>query len=249
MRAIETVKVARAKDRAHGEDFIENICDNFFELCGDRAFAEDKAIIGGLCRIGDHVVTVLAIEKGRTTEDRQLRNFGMPHPEGYRKSLRLMKQANKFKRPIVCFVDTAGAYPGLEAEERGQGTAIAENLMEMAGFDVPIITILTGEGGSGGALALSAANEVYMLENSIYSVISPEGCASILFKDSSKAEDAAEALKLTAQDMLRLGVIEGIINEGDGLMNRIKELIIARLDVLKNEINLREQRYDRFRKF
>ena len=249
MKAIETVKIARNKDRPHGIDFIKNICDDFFELSGDRAFSDDKAIIGGVCRIGDHVATVLAIEKGRTTEDRQIRNFGMLHPEGYRKSLRLMRQANKFNRPIVCFVDTAGAYPGLGAEERGQGTAIAENLFESFSFDVPIITILTGEGGSGGALALSVANEVYMLENSVYSVISPEGCASILFKDSTKSEEAAEALKLTAQDMLKLEVIEGIINESEGLMDRIKDLIIARLDYLKNQTNLKEQRYNRFRKF
>jgi len=249
MKAIETVKIARDKYRPHGEDFIKNICEDFFELSGDRNFADDRAIIGGLCRIGDHVATVIAVEKGRTTEDRQLRNFGMPHPEGYRKALRLMKQANKFNRPIVCFVDTAGAYPGLGAEERGQGTAIAENLMEMAGFDVPIITILTGEGGSGGALALSVANEVYMLENSVYSVISPEGCASILFKDSTKSEEAAEALKLTAYNMLEFGVIEGIIQEGEGLMHRVKELIITRLDALKKQTDLREQRYNRFRKF
>jgi len=249
MKAIETVKIARDKDRPHGIDFIKNVCDNFFELSGDRAFGDDRAIIGGVCNIGHHAVTVLAIEKGNTTEDRQLRNFGMPHPEGYRKALRLMRQAHKFGRCIVCFVDTAGAFPGLGAEERGQGTAIAENLMEMFGFDVPILTILTGEGGSGGALALSVANEVYMLENSVYSVISPEGCASILFKDSTKSEEAASALKLTAENMLEFKVIEGIIKEGDGLMDRVKELIIERLDVLKQEDNLTQKRYDRFRKF
>ncbi|MCL2556441.1 MAG: acetyl-CoA carboxylase carboxyl transferase subunit alpha [Firmicutes bacterium] len=249
MKAIDTVKIARDKDRPHGIDFINKICDNFFEMCGDRSFSDDKAIIGGVCNIGAHIVTVLAIEKGRTTEDRQLRNFGMPHPEGYRKSLRLMRQANKFNRPIICFVDTAGAFPGLGAEERGQGTAIAENLMEMFSFNVPIITILTGEGGSGGALALSVANEVYMLKNSVYSVISPEGCASILFKDSTKSEEAAEALKLKAENMLELGVIEGIIEEDDGLMDRIKCLIIDRLNVLKDQENLKEKRFDRFRKF
>ena len=249
--AIGRVMTARDKDRPHGKDFIAGVTESFMELHGDRYFGDDGAIIGGVGILDGKPVTVIAIDKGRDTVERQARNFGMPNPEGYRKSLRLMKQAQKFNRPIICFVDTSGAYPGIEAEARGQGQAIAENLSEMSALTVPIITILTGEGGSGGALALSASNEVYMLENSVYSVISPEGCASILFKDSAKAAEAAEALKLTAEDLLGLGVIEGIIPEGgdDGLMERVKALLIERLAALAKEKDLAGKRYDRFRKF
>src|SRR5699024_6923796 len=174
---------------------------------GDRRFGDDPAVVGGLARLGGMPVTVIAIEKGHTAKERSYRNFGAPHPEGYRKALRLMKQAEKFGRPVICFVDTSGAYCGIGAEERGQGQAIAENLMEMSTLCVPVISILVGEGGSGGALALAVADRVWMLQNALYSVISPEGCASILWKDSSKAETAAAYLKMTAEDAKALGVI------------------------------------------
>lgn len=189
--AFEKVKAARSNNRPTGKDYIDNIFSYFIELHGDRRFADDSAIIGGIAYLGSVPVTVIAIEKGHGAKERVMRNFGAPNPEGYRKALRLMKQAEKFRRPVICLVDTSGAFCGIEAEERGQGQAIAENLSEMITLKTPIITILIGEGGSGGALALSVADEVWMLENSIYSVISPEGCASILWKDSSHAADAA----------------------------------------------------------
>jgi len=247
--AIDIVRLARDKSRPHGKDFLREVLTGFFELHGDRRYGDDGAIIGGVGYLGDVPVTAIAIDKGADTAERQKRNFGMPNPEGYRKALRLMKQAEKFGRPIICFVDTSGAFCGIGAEERGQGQAIAENLLEMSALRVPIITILTGEGGSGGALALSVANEVYMLANTVYSVISPEGCASILFKDSSKAPEAAEALRLTAKDLLGFGVIEGIIDEGEGLMDRIRELLTKRIGELSGKDNLAQARYDRFRKF
>jgi len=245
----DRVKLARAVDRPRGKDFIFGVTQSFFEMHGDRRFGDDGAIIGGIGMLEGKPVTIIAIDKGADTEERMARNFGSPNPEGYRKALRLMKQAEKFKRPVICFVDTSGAYCGIGAEERGQGQAIAENLFEMSTLKVPIITILTGEGGSGGALALSVADEVYMLENSVYSVISPEGCASILFKDSSKASEAAECLKLTAEDLYKLGVIEDIIPEGKDIMSRVKDLLVSRIDVLEKEENLQSKRYDRFRKF
>ena len=180
----ERVKIARDAKRPTGLDYINNIFDGFVELHGDRRFADDKAMVGGIARLNGSPVTVIAIEKGHTAKERAMRNFGAPNPEGYRKALRLMKQAEKFGRPIICFVDTSGAYCGIGAEERGQGQAIAENLVEMSALRVPVISILIGEGGSGGALALAAADRVWMLQNSVYSVISPEGCASILWKDA-----------------------------------------------------------------
>ena len=209
----ERVKAARSADRPTGLDYVNFIFTDFVELHGDRRFGDDPAIVGGIARLGGRPVTVIAIEKGRTTRDRMARNFGMPHPEGYRKALRLMQQAEKFHRPVICFVDTAGAYCGIGAEERGQGQAIAENLVAMSGLKTPILTVLIGEGGSGGALALAVADRVFMLENAVYSVISPEGCASILWKDAARAEEAAACLKLTAHDALSMGITEEVIPE------------------------------------
>ena len=208
-------------------------------------------MVGGIARLEGKPVTVIAIEKGHTAKERSYRNFGAPHPEGYRKALRLMKQAEKFARPVICFIDTSGAYCGIEAEERGQGQAIAENLCEMSTLCVPIISILIGEGGSGGALALAYADRVWMLENAVYSVISPEGCASILWKDAKKAREAAASLKLTAEDAKNLGVIERILSEKDigkkEFYERIRRLISKEVDMLSNDLELVNRRYDRFR--
>jgi len=252
-RAMDTVRIARANDRPTGKDYIGAVCTDFIELHGDRRYADDPAIVGGIARLGERPVTVIAIEKGHGAKERLSRNFGAPNPEGYRKALRLMKQAEKFHRPVLCFVDTSGAYCGIEAEERGQGQAIAENLLEMMTLRVPIISVLVGEGGSGGALALAVADRVWMLENSIYSVISPEGCASILWKDASRAADAAESLKLTAQDALRLGVIERIIAENligtPVYYDALREMLEAEFDLLAalGPNDLTELRYRRFR--
>ncbi len=212
----QRVKLARNMERPTTLDYIGMICEDFVELHGDRLFSDDPAIIAGIARLGEQPVTVIGHQKGRSTKDNIARNFGMPHPEGYRKALRLMEQANKFNRPIITFIDTPGAYPGLGAEERGQGEAIARNLREMSGLKVPIIVTVTGEGGSGGALALAVGDWVGMFENAVYSVISPEGCASILWKDPGKAERAAESLKLTAEDLKKAGVIDAIIEEPEG---------------------------------
>ena len=248
----ERVKLARDNSRPTGLDYINNTFKDFIEFHGDRRYADDPAIVGGVARLNGNPVTVIAIEKGHTAKERTHRNFGAPHPEGYRKALRLMKQAEKFGRPIVCFVDTSGAYCGIGAEERGQGQAIAENLMEMSTLCVPIISVFIGEGGSGGALALSVADRVWMLENAVYSVISPEGCASILWKDSSKAELAASRLKLTAEDAKSLGVIERILSEKDmGKMKfyeRIRLLLTEEISELSNDLDLISKRYDRFRR-
>lgn len=213
MTAFDKVSAARAKGRPTGIDFIANVFEDFVELHGDRRFGDDKAVITGIARLNAVPVTVIALEKGHDTKEKVFRNFGSAHPEGYRKALRQMQLAEKFGRPVVCFVDTAGAYCGIEAEERGQGQAIAENLMQMMTLKVPILSVLIGEGGSGGALALAVADEVWMLKNAVYSVISPEGCASILWKDPSKVKEASECLKLTADDLLELKVIEKIIVE------------------------------------
>ena len=220
---------------------------------GDRRFGDDPAVIGGLAFLDGIPVTVIAIEKGSDTKERVRRNFGMPNPEGYRKALRLMKQAEKFHRPVVCLVDTSGAYCGLGAEERGQGQAIAENLIELSSLRTPVVSILVGEGGSGGALALALADQVWILENAVYSVISPEGCASILWKDPKRVKDAAECLRLTAQDMQELGVVEHVIPEEDfdaafaeiktRLSEELPELIATPADELLH------LRYQRFRKF
>lgn len=250
--AYTRVRLARDPKRPTGMDYIKNICKGFIELHGDRKFADDPAIVGGIARLNEYPVTVIAIEKGHTAKERQHRNFGMPQPEGYRKALRLMKQAEKFGRPILCFVDTSGAYCGIGAEERGQGQAIAENLLEMSTLCVPIISVLIGEGGSGGALALAAADRVWMLENAVYSVISPEGCASILWKDPARAEDAAASLKLTAEDAKRLGAIERILSENEigkkEFYDRIRALLAEEIRELSGDMDLIQNRYDRFRK-
>lgn len=246
------VKKARDNKRPTGQDYIKYIFSNFIEFHGDRKFSDDTAIIGGIATLDNKPVTVIAIEKGHTAKERTYRNFGAPHPEGYRKALRLMKQAEKFDRPIVCIIDTSGAYCGIGAEERGQGQAIAENLMEMSTLCVPIISLLIGEGGSGGALALAVADRVWMLENAVYSVISPEGCASILWKDSSKAQEAAASLKLTSKDAKKLGIIDEIISENklgeSEFFEMLAKKINSELDVLVNDVELVAKRYDKFRK-
>ena len=250
--AYERVKLARDSKRPTGLDYIKCIFNRFIELHGDRRYADDPAVVGGIARLNDTPVTVIAIEKGHTAKERTYRNFGMPQPEGYRKALRLMKQAEKFGRPVICFVDTAGAYCGVGAEERGQGQAIAENLLEMSTLCVPIISILIGEGGSGGALALAVADRVWMMQNAVYSVISPEGCASILWKDSGKAEAAAASLKLTAEDAKSLGVVERILSEDDigkkEFYDRIRTLLADELKELARDTELTQKRYDRFRR-
>lgn len=254
MSAYEKVLLARAKGRATGLSYIEHIFEDFIELHGDRRYADDPAIVGGVASLDGKPVTVIAMEKGGDMKDKVRRNFGSPNPEGYRKALRLMKQAEKFHRPVVCFVDTSGAFCGLGAEERGQGQAIAESLAEMADLKTPVISILIGEGGSGGALALAVADQVWILENAVYSVISPEGCASILWKDAKKVKDAADCLRITAQDMEELGVVERVIPEEkdfDLVYAQIKAGLLEtfpRLEQLSTEELLRK-RYERFRKF
>ena len=251
--AFDKVKLARANNRPTSLDYIEHVFTDFFELHGDRRFQDDPAVVGGIALLAGLPVTIIAIEKGHNTKERMVRNFGAPNPEGYRKALRLMKQAEKFHRPVICFVDTSGAFCGIGAEERGQGQAIAENLMEMMTLKTPVISILIGEGGSGGALALAVADQVWMLENSIYSVISPEGCASILWKDSERAAEAAESLKLTAQDALTLSVIDRIIPEAElgkgNFYKGIKAAISIQLQHLMavSSEELIEKRYLRFR--
>ena len=249
--AYDKVKMARSSKRPTGWDYIRNVFRGFIELHGDRRFGDDPAVIGGIARLEDLPVTVIAVEKGHTLRERNYRNSGAPSPEGYRKALRLMKQAEKFGRPVICFVDTSGAYCGADAEERGQGQAIAENLMEMSTLCVPVISVIIGEGGSGGALALCVADRVWMLENSIYSVISPEGCASILWKEASRASEAAESLKLTAQDALKLGIVEAIIPEADlgteAFYADLRQRLTEELNDLQNEPELLQNRYTRFR--
>ena len=256
MSAYEKVLLARAKDRPTGLSYIENIFEGFIELHGDRRFADDPAIVGGIATLNGQPVTVIAMDKGKDMRERVKRNFGSSNPEGYRKALRLMEQAEKFHRPVVCFVDTAGAFCGMGAEERGQGQAIAENLVAMAGLKTPVISVLIGEGGSGGALALAVADRVWILENAVYSVISPEGCASILWKDSSKVADAAECLKLTSHDLYKMNVIEKIIREpktadSGRLYESLGNLIYETFQEAKKlpVEQLLERRYQRFRKF
>ena len=255
--------LARHPDRPYTLDYIPLITEDFIELHGDRRFADDKAIVGGLARIEGHPVVIVGQQKGRGTKERIKRNFGQPHPEGYRKALRLMELAEKFKRPVITFVDTQGAYPGLGAEERGQAEAIAVNLMRMSRLGTPIVSVVIGEGGSGGALALSVADRFYMLEHSVYSVISPEGCAAILWRKNGELgpEDfskAAEALKLTAQDLLKFRIIDDIIAEPVGGAHRdveqaaknIGDKIVVALEELiqKTPARLVEERYKRLRK-
>ncbi len=254
MSAYDKVLLARAKGRPTGLSYIEHVFEDFVELHGDRRFSDDPAIVGGIASLDGRPVTVVAMEKGGDMKEKVRRNFGSPNPEGYRKALRLMKQAEKFHRPVVCFVDTSGAFCGLGAEERGQGQAIAENLTVLSDLRTPVVSILIGEGGSGGALALAVADQVWILENAVYSVISPEGCASILWKDAKKVKDAAECLRLTAQDMEELGVVERVIPEGKDAAasyEEIKSGLLETLPVLQrlSVEELLQRRYERFRKF
>ena len=256
--AWDRVKIAREADRPTALDYIENIFDEFMELHGDRYFKDDKSIVCGLGNIGKQNYTIIGEQKGRNTKENIERNFGMPNPEGYRKALRLMKQAEKFKRPIITFIDTPGAYPGMGAEERGQGEAIARNIMEMSSLEVPIICVVIGEGSSGGALAIGVGDRIVMLENAIYSILSPEGFASILYKDSSKAKEASEKMKLTAKDLKDLGIIDEIIKEPkEGLQNnfekvtkKLQKYLIESIKELKELGNKKmlEERYQKYRK-
>lgn len=258
MEPWDRVQVARHPERPTTLDYIENLFSDFIEFHGDRNFGDDAAIVGGIAFFEERPITVIGHQRGKTTKENIRRNFGMPHPEGYRKALRLMKQAEKFNRPIICFIDTKGAYPGKAAEERGQSEAIAKNLFEMAGLKVPIISVVIGEGGSGGALALGVANKIYMLENSTYSVISPEGAASILWKDAGLAKQAAEAMKITAEDLKRMDIIDGIVPEVVGgahkdvkgqselLKQTLKEALSELIYLSQDQ--LIEDRYVKFRK-
>jgi acetyl-CoA carboxylase carboxyl transferase subunit alpha len=252
----QRAQMARHPKRPYTLDYLERICERFEELHGDRRFGDDAAIVAGMGWIDGNAVMIIGQQKGRDTKQKILRNFGMPKPEGYRKALRLMKLAEKFKRPILCLIDTPGAYPGVDAEERGQAEAIARNLLEMAKLEVPVVAVVIGEGGSGGALALGVANRVLMMENAIYSVISPEGCASILWKDASQAPKAAAALKLTAPHLLELGIIDGIVKEPlggahsdfDAAAHSLKEAIIDVFSELADlpAAELVEDRYQKF---
>ncbi len=253
----DRVLLARHQERPKSLEYINFIFDDFIEFHGDRAFKDDESIIGGIALLNGMPVTVIAQQKGKDLKENLRRNFAMPHPEGYRKALRLMKQAQKFNRPIITFIDTPGAYPGLGAEERGQGEAIARNLLEMSSFTVPVIAVVIGEGGSGGALALGVANKVIMLENSIYSILSPEGYATILWKDASKASEAAKVMKLTSYDLLDFGIIDLVVSEPLGGAHRNKEqvfknvktAIIDELVKVKGlyPLDIKEQRKQKYR--
>jgi acetyl-CoA carboxylase carboxyl transferase alpha subunit len=255
----DVVQLARNLERPHTLDYVGYVFDDFLELHGDRTFKEDPAIVSGLAQLGDLVVVLIGHQKGHTTQEMMDRNFGMPEPDGYRKGMRMMRYAAKFGLPVVTLVDTAGAYPGLGAEERGQSNAIAESILMMSRLPVPAVTIVTGEGGSGGALALAASDRVLMLENSYYSVISPEGCATILFKDAAAAPRAAAALRITAPDLLQLGVMDAVVPEpGDGAHTdiprtaaNVKTALVESLRELLplSPEELLERRYERFRKF
>ncbi len=252
MTAYEKVRAARDKSRPTAADYINSVFTGFTEMHGDRRFSDDGAVITGLALLGRQPVTVIGLEKGHDVKDKIARNFGCAHPEGYRKALRQMKLAEKFRRPVVCFVDTSGAYCGIGAEERGQAQAIAENLYEMSSLKTPVVSVFIGEGGSGGALALAVADEVWMTENSVYSVISPEGCASILWKDPSKVSDAAECLKLTAADLYSLGVIDRVILESssfDVVFSTLRVLLSRKLPSLMqtDPEQLVAARYAKFR--
>lgn len=252
----QRVQLARHPRRPTMLDYVERIFDDFKELHGDRAYRDDPSIVGGMARIGSRHMMVIGHQKGRDTKSNIRRNFGMSHPEGYRKALRLMELAAKFGRPIVTFVDTPGAFPGVGAEERGQAEAIARNLREMAGFRVPIVVFVTGEGGSGGALAIAVGDRVFMLENSIYSVISPEGCAAILWKDQARAPEAAAAMKITAPEVAQLGVVDDVLPEPlggahrdpDAAAERVKQVLLAALDDLE-AVDPQRRVDDRMQKF
>lgn len=258
LTAWDRVVLARKSDRPKSLDYINLIFDEFIELHGDRLFSDDKSMITGIGRIGQYPVTIIGQQKGKTTKENMERNFGMTSPEGYRKALRIMKQAEKFKRPIITFIDTPGAYPGIGAEERGQGEAIAKNLLEMSRLKTPIISIVIGEGSSGGALGICVADKIIMLENAVYSILSPEGFASILYKDASKNKEAAEKMKITAKDLKELNVIDEIIEEPEGgageaaeeVSLKIKKVILDNLKKL-SKLDVEElinNRYDKFRK-
>jgi acetyl-CoA carboxylase carboxyl transferase subunit alpha len=256
--ALDVVKLARHIKRPTTLDYIKYMLTDFLELHGDRRYSDDLAMVGGIGFLEDIPVTVIGHQKGRDVKENVKRNFGMAHPEGYRKALRLMEEAERFGRPVITFVDTPGAYPGLGAEERGQAEAIAFNLYKMSGLKTPIVTVITGEGGSGGALGIAVADRVYMLSNTIYSVISPEGCASILWRDASKSGEAAEALKCTARDLCDFKIIDGIIDEpGDGahedhefMAKRVKNTVLSAVqELIKFPVEtLVLKRYEKFRK-
>ena len=256
--AWERVALARKMDRPKALDYINEIFTNFIELHGDRNFGDDKSIVGGIAELDGLPVTVIGEQKGKNAKENIDRNFGMPNPEGYRKALRLMKQAEKFDRPIITFIDTPGAYPGMGAEERGQGEAIAKNLFEMSKLKVPTISIVIGEGSSGGALALGVTDCIIMLENSIYSILSPEGFASILYKDASKSKEAAEKMKITSRELKKLGIIDSIIDEPEGgaqedfetVCKNLKDIVLKDINRLskKTREELVEQRYEKYRK-
>ena len=255
LTAWEKVEIARNPKRKTAIEYVEKIFDEFIELHGDRSFKDDKAIICGLAKIGEQNFTIIAEQKGRNTKENIERNFGMPNPESYRKAIRFMKQAEKFNRPVITFVDTKGAYPGIGAEERGQGEAIAKSMFEMAKLKVPVICFIIGEGSSGGALAVAIGNKVYMLENAVYSILSPEGYSSILWKDSSRAKEAAEKMKLTAEDLYELNVIDKIIKEPekenfDKICKDMKKEIISEITRIKNKTpnEIVDERYQKFRK-
>ena len=257
--AWDRVLIARSNDRAYTMDYINGIFDNFMKLHGDRLYGDDGAMVGGIASIDGQFVTVIGQQKGRNLKENEVCHFGMPNPEGYRKALRLMKQAEKFNRPIICFIDTPGAFCGMEAEERGQGEAIARNLYEMAGITVPILSVVIGEGGSGGALALGVANEVWMLENATYSILSPEGFASILWKDSKRASEAADTMKITAEELKELQVVEKVIEEPlpvtaencEDTCEMLRKEMIAFLKKYKGmkKEDIVEERYRRFRNY
>jgi acetyl-CoA carboxylase carboxyl transferase subunit alpha len=259
LTAWDRVLLARHQLRPTAKEFIDFMFDDFIEFHGDRLYRDDQSIIGGIGLLNGISVTVVAQQKGKSLDENLIRNFAMPHPEGYRKALRLMKQAEKFQRPIITFIDTPGAYPGLGAEERGQGEAIAKNLLEMSSLTVPVIAIIIGEGGSGGALALGVANTVLMLENAIYSILSPEGYASILWKDSSRASEASEVMKLTSYDLEDFGIIDTIVKEpiGGAHFNKqatfesTKKAITNELRTLMRKVphDLREERIDKYRNY
>jgi len=258
MKPWDRVQIARHPNRPTTLDYISQLFTDFFELHGDRGFGDDEAIVGGIAKYKGLPVTVIGHQRGKETKENIRRNFGMPHPEGYRKALRLMKQADKFNRPIICFIDTKGAYPGKAAEERGQSEAIAKNLFEMASMKVPIVCIVIGEGGSGGALALGVGNQIHMLENSTYSVISPEGAAALLWKDAGLAKKAAESMKITAPDLKELGVVDEIIPEVRGGAHKdvaeqaasIDTVLLQSLNELRklNKDELVQQRYQKYKK-
>lgn len=263
--SIERVRTARHPDRPYTNDLLRSIFTDFVEIHGDRRYADDAAMVCGFARLGEHEVCVVGQQKGRDTKARQMRNFGMPKPEGYRKALRVMRLAEKFRRPIICFIDTPGAYPGIDAEERGQAEAIAFNLREMAGMKIPILVVVLGEGGSGGALAIGIGDRVLMMENAVYSVISPEGCAAILWKDAAKADLAAAALKLTADQLSHFGLIDGIVKEKEEwnvdseasdlgprftlVADSLKRTLLENLKELKTRTGdqLVQERYKKFR--